>query len=238
MQKKSLFTVISCFALILFSLSFKSSVAQTNVIGIDILLNPNQTMLDSAKAYNALMRKNYSGPGSFSLDAVHTPHISVLQCFVDNSNLKKVFDAVDKVVRSQKPEKETLTSKGFYYIPDKTLGLAGITINTTPKLLEYQSKIIEAVKPYIVTGTDAAFVQNANGRPIVNGLTEYVNGFIPDHSGTKYLPHVTIGLAQASFLDELKAKPYHSFSFKIASASIYHLGDYGTAQKRLWTSAK
>jgi hypothetical protein len=238
MQKKSLIKVISCLVLILFSLSFKSSVAQTNVIGIDILLNPDQTMLDSAKAYNALMRNNYSGPGSFSLDAVHTPHISVLQCFIEQANLKKVIDAVDKVVKSEKPQDETLTSKGFYFIPDKTMGLGGITINTTPKLMAYQSKIIEAVKQYIVTGTDAAFVQNPNGRPIVNGLTQYVNGFIPDHSGAKYLPHVTIGLAKETYLKELMAQPYHSFSFKISSAGIYHLGDYGTAQKRLWTSAK
>lgn len=238
MQKKSFLKLISCFALILFSFGFKASRMQTDVIGIDILLNPDQTMLDSAKAYNALMRKNYSGPGSFSLDAVHTPHVSVLQCFIKSADLKKVIDAVDKVVRSQKPEKETLTSKGFYFIPDRTLGLAGITINTTPELLTYQSKIIEAVKPFIVTGTDSAFVQNANGSPIVKGLTEYVNGFIPDHSGAKFLPHVTIGLAHATYLEELKAKPYKSFAFKISSASIYHLGDYGTAQKRLWTSAK
>src|SRR5258705_4559577 len=130
MKKKSFFKLISCLTLILFSLSFKVAIAQTNVIAIDILLNPDQTMLDSAKAYNALMRKNYSGPGSFSLDAVHTPHVTVFQCFVDKSNLKKVFDAVDKVVKSEQPQKETLTSKGFYYFPDKTLGLAGITINT------------------------------------------------------------------------------------------------------------
>ena len=238
MQKKSPGKVIGLLVLILFTLSIEASIAQTNVIAIDILLNPDQTMLDSAKAYNALMRKNYSGPGSFSLDAVHTPHISVLQCFVEKANLKKVFDAVDKVVRREKPEKETLTTKGFYFIPDKTMGLAGITINTTPELLTYQSKIIEAVKPYIVTGTDSAFVQNPNGRPMVNGLSQYVNGFIPDHSGTKYLPHVTIGLAKETYLKELMAKPYHSFTFKISSASIYHLGDYGTAQKRLWTSAK
>jgi hypothetical protein len=238
MQKKSLIKVISCFVLILFSFSFTSSVTETNVIAIDILLNPDQTMLDSAKAYNALMRKNYSGPGSFSLDAVHTPHISVLQCFVEKSNLKKVFDAVEKVVKSQQPQKETLTSKGFYYLPDKTMGLAGITINTTPALLTYQSKIIEALKPYIVTGTDSAFVQNPNGKPLVNGLTTYVNAFIPDHSGAKYLPHVTIGLAKETYLKALMAKPYQSFSFKISSASIYHLGDYGTARKRLWTSAK
>jgi hypothetical protein len=89
-----------------------------------------------------------------------------------------------------------------------------------------------------VVGTDAAFVQNPNGRPLVKGLGEYVNGFIPDHSGPKFEPHVTIGLAKATFLDELKAKPYNSFSFKIMSASIYHLGDYGPAQVRLWTSGK
>jgi len=238
MQTKSFIKLISSLALILFTSSFKVSIAQTGVIGIDILLNPNQTMLDSAKAYNALMRKNYSGPGSFSLDAVHTPHISVLQCFIKTSDLKKVIDAVDKVVKREKPEKETLTTKGFYFLPDKTMGLAGITINTTPELLTYQAKIIEAVKPYIITGNDSAIVQNPNGRPIVKGLTEYVNGFIPDHSGAKYLPHVTIGLAQATFLKELMAKPYIPFTFKISSASIYHLGDYGTAQKRLWTSAK
>jgi hypothetical protein len=236
MQKKSFLRMISFFALIILSLSFKSSVAQN--IGIDILLNPDQTMLDSAKAYNELMRKNYSGPGSFSLDATHTPHVSVLQCFIEKTNLDKVIAAVDKVVRSVQPTKDKLTTKGFYFIPDKTLGLAGITISTTPELLNYQAKIIEAVKPFIVKGTDAAFVQNANGRPIVAGLTDYVNAFIPDHSGPKFLPHVTIGLAQQTFLKELKAKPYHKFTFGIVSASIYHLGDYGTAQVRLWTSAK
>jgi hypothetical protein len=238
MQKKSMVNLIGTLMLIMNVFSFKFSSAQSNIIAIDILLNPGQTMLDSAKFYNGLMRKNYSGPGSFALDAVHTPHISVFQCFVDKSNLDKVIAAVTKVVKEQQPQKMSLTSRGFYYLPDRTLGLAGITINTTPELLAYQQKIIEAVKPFTVTGTDAAFVQNPNGRPLVKGLSEYVNGFIPDHSGPKFEPHVTIGLAKASFLDALKAKPYNSFSFKIMSASIYHLGDYGTAQVRLWTSGK
>lgn len=237
MQKKSLTSNIRCLALILFTLSFKMVVAQ-DVIAIDILLNPGQTMLDSAKVYNQMMQKNYSGPGSFSLDATHTPHISVLQCFVEKANLPKVFAAVEKVVQTEQPTKDILTSKGFYYLPDKTLGLAGITINTTPQLLRYQAKLIEAVKPYMVKGTDAAFVPNANGQPMVAGLSDYVNAFIPDHSGPKFLPHVTIGLAYASFLNELKAKPYHQFTFNITSASIYHLGNYGTAQKLLWTTAK
>jgi hypothetical protein len=34
----------------------------------------------------------------------------------------------------------------------------------------------------------------------------------------------------------LLAKPYHRFTFKCSSVSIYQLGDFGTAQKKLWTS--
>jgi hypothetical protein len=40
------------------------------------------------------------------------------------------------------------------------------------------------------------------------------------------------------FLKELLAKPYNLFAFKSSSVSIYQLGDFGTAQKKLWTSGK
>ena len=238
MKKKSLTKKIGLLALMLFSLSIKIVFAQSDITAIDILLNPDQVMLDSAKVYNDLMRNNYSGPGSFSLDANHTPHISTLQCFVKTADLEKVYAAVVKVVESEKPTKNKLATKGFYYLPDKSLGLAGITTETPAWLMKFQAKIIEAVKPFIVVGTNAAFVQNADGKPIVAGLTEYVNGFIPEHSGAKFNPHVTIGLAQADFLKALLAKPYHKFTFGILAVSIYHLGDYGTAQKKLWSSAK
>jgi hypothetical protein len=209
--------------------------AQSHLMAIDILLDPDQTMLDTAKAYNSLMQKNYSGPGSFSLDAVHTPHVTVLQCFIKTADLEKVKTAVAAVVKSEKPANEELSASGFYYIPLNGLGLAGITAKTTPELLSFQSKIIEALKPFMVVGTDEAFVQNANGAPIAKGTSEYVNAFVPDHSGTKYNPHVTIGIAHEDFLKAMIAKPYNSFRFKSASVSIYQLGDFGTAQKKLWT---
>lgn len=236
MKRNSLHMIITFFVLILFSASILQ--AQSDITAIDILLDPDQTMLDSAKVYNGFMQKNYSGPGSYTLDALHKPHITVLQCFVRSADLKNVYKAVANVVKQEKPTNEQLTSKGFYFFPTKDLGLAGITINTTPGLLRFQLKIIEALKPYIVVGTDAAFVQNADGTPIAAGSKEYVNGFIPDHSGEKYNPHVTIGLAHQDYLKELLAKPYNSFPFKCASVSIYHLGDFGTARTKLWTSSK
>ena len=237
MKQKSFIKIIAFLTPILLLSSFKYISAQSGISAIDVLLDPDKAMLDSAKAYNDLMRKNYSGAGSFSLDAAHNPHITVLQCFVKIADLEKVYAAVAKVVKSEQPTKEKLTGSGFYYIPVGGLGLAGITADTTGGLMSFQSKLIKAVKPFIVGGTDAAFIQNANGTPIAAGTTEYVNGFIPDHSGAKYNPHVTIGLAREPFLKELLAKPYHRFTFGSSSVSIYHLGDFGTAQKKLWTSA-
>ena len=236
MKQTSFIKIISCLALILFSSSFKNIMAQSGITAIDVLLDPDHTMLDSARKYNNLMRTNYSGAGSYELDPIHNPHITVLQCFVNSADLAKVYEAVAKVVKSEQPTQEKITTSGFYYLPYKGLGLAGITATPTPKLLGFQSKLIEAVKPFIVVGTDAAFVQNENGTSIAAGSSEYVNGFIPDHSGAKYNPHVTIGLAQESFLKELLAKPYHKFTFKSSSVSVYHLGDFGTARKKLWSS--
>jgi len=213
-------------------------ITESDVIAIDILLDPDKTMLDSAKVYNDLMRNNYSGPGSFELDAIHTPHITVLQCFIKTDDLENVYKAVDKVVKSENPTNEKLTASGFYYIPVNGLGLAGITADTTSALLTFQAKLIEAVKPYMQVGTNAAFVQNADGTPIAAGTADYVNGFVPDHSGSKYNPHVTIGLAKEIFLKDLLSKPFNHFTFKSASVSIYQLGDFGTARKKLWTSTK
>jgi hypothetical protein len=210
--------------------------AESDLSAIDVLLDPDQTMMDSAKVYNELMRQNYDGPGSFSLDVTHNPHITVLQCFVRNADLEKVYAAVSKVLASEKPSEEKLTATGFYYVPVGSLGLAGITAKPTAILLSFQVKIIEALKPFIVVGTNAAFIQNADGTPIASGSDAYVNGFIALYSRTKYNPHVTIGLANETFLKELIARPFNTFSFKSASVSIYHLGDFGTAQKKLWTS--
>jgi 2'-5' RNA ligase superfamily len=238
-MKKGLFIKIAgCLAFIFFSALFTSASAQSGITAIDVLLDPDQTMLDSAKVFNQMMLKDYSGPGSYSLDALHTPHITVLQCFISTANLEKVYTAVEKVVKTEKPTREQLTAKGLYYFPYNSLGLAGITIDTTPGLMNFQSKIIEALKPFIVQGTLDAFVQNADGTPVAAPSKDYVNGFIPDHSGSKYNPHVTIGLAHEDYLKNLLAKPFNKFTFKSSSVSIYHLGDFGTARTKLWTSTK
>jgi hypothetical protein len=42
-------------------------------------------------------------------------------------------------------------------------------------------------------------------------------------------------MAHEDFVKRLKAAPYKPFTFKIAGAGIYQLGNFGTAAKRLWS---
>jgi hypothetical protein len=46
------------------------------LIAIDVLLDPDATMLSKAEAANARLRENF--PKGYALDALHAPHISVL----------------------------------------------------------------------------------------------------------------------------------------------------------------
>ena len=65
------------------------------VTAIDILLEPNATMLAHCKANNARLLREY--PKGFALDATHTPHITMLQCFVRTADLDKLYAAEEKV---------------------------------------------------------------------------------------------------------------------------------------------
>src|SRR6266536_6563231 len=73
--------------------------AKPNAItAVDILLEPDATMIQHATATNDRLRKVF--PKGFALDAQHRPHISLVQRFVLTENLDKVYAAVGKVFAS------------------------------------------------------------------------------------------------------------------------------------------
>ena len=45
--------------------------------------------------------------------------------------------------------------------------------------------------------------------------------------------HVTIGIASQDFLKKLLDEKFESFTFSPVGASVYHLGNFGTARKKL-----
>ncbi len=207
--------------------------AESDLVAIDVLLDPEPSMVTVSVAANARLRENY--PAGFALGAGHAPHITVLQRFVRADDLDEVFRAVEEVIHRRDIAGLQLTATGFYFNPHEALGLAGITVAPTPGLLEFQAAIIAAVQPFSVPdGTGAAFVQNPSGVPISQSTVESTNAFVSHSSGQNYHPHITLGLAEPAFLDSLLGEPFTPIRFTAGSVSIYQLGDLGTARKKLW----
>jgi len=202
------------------------------VTAIDILLEPDATMTKKAEAANERLLKVF--PKGFALGKTHQPHISCLQRFVKTADLDKVYEAVGKVLAEEKPTAWKLKAYKYYYIPWKDIGLAGIVIEPTDDLIRYQQKLIDAVAPFTEkTGTAAAFVTTKEDPDINQPTIDYVTNFVPNGTGKKFNPHVTIGIASQDFLKKLLDEKFESFTFSPVGASVYHLGNFGTARKKL-----
>src|SRR6266566_4295556 len=206
--------------------------AQNPVTAIDILLEPDRTMITNAKAANERLLKVF--PKGFALGKSHQPHISCLQRYVKTADLDKVYEAVGKVLAEEKPTGWKLKAYKYYYIPWKDLGLAGIVIEPTDDLINYQKKLMDAVAPFTAkTGTAAAFVTTKEDPDINQPTIDYVANYVPIASGKKFNPHVTIGLASQDYLKKMLDEHFEAFTFSPAGVSVYHLGNFGTARTKL-----
>jgi hypothetical protein len=215
-----------------------SAAEQNDITAIDILLDPDATMIQHATAANAQLLKSF--PKGFTLGGVHAPHITMLQRFVKTADLPKVYATADKVIARANPTSFKLTAYKYDHIGEAKMGndvvsVGNILVKPTPELLKLQQDLADAIKPYEVpTGTAAAFVTTPQAPNISADLIQYVSVFVPDHSGDHYVPHVSIGVATIDFLTTfISSAPFKDFTFSPAAASVYHLGEYGTAMKKL-----
>lgn len=206
---------------------------QSEITAIDILLEPDATMLKHAAANNARLLGVY--PKGFALDAAHTPHITMLQGFVRTADLDKLYTAVDKVLAAAKGNAIKLEAFKLYYAPTGATGVAGICARPTPALLRLQADIIDAARPFLVdTGPIGAFTASQEDDPALDAaLIDYVSTYVPKMSGAHFNPHVSTGVAPREYLDRMLAEPFEPFTFSPAGAAVYQLGPYGTAAKRL-----
>ena len=205
---------------------------QGPVTAIDILLEPDATMLRHAEAANARLLKVF--PQGFALDAAHRPHVTLIQRFVRTADLDKVYDATGKVFARSNVSAMKLEAFKYYYAPNSDLGVPGIVARPTPELIKLQEKLIAAVAPFTVaSGASAAFVTTPDDRVIDPALIEYVSAFVPNNSGDNFNPHVSVGVGPRSYLDKLLAEPFEAFTFSPAGAAVFQLGQFGTAAKKL-----
>jgi phosphoserine phosphatase len=205
---------------------------QTPVTAIDVLLEPDATMLQHCEANNARLLKVF--PKGFALDAKHRPHITLIQRFVRTADLDNVYAAAGKVLAGANVNAMKLEAFKYYYAPGKDVGVAGIVARPTPELLKLQQDVIAAVAPFTVeTGPMAAFV-SAHDDPAMDALLiQYVSTFVPKQSGEHFNPHVSTGVASREYLDNMLTEPFEPFTFSPAGAAVYQLGPFGTAAKKL-----
>jgi hypothetical protein len=211
-----------------------SSTLQSTITAVDIVLEPDETMIRHAQAANAGLLKNF--PKGYALGDEHAPHISVMGGYVYTASLDKLYTAAAKVLASEKVTSWKLKAFKYYYIPLKEIGLGGIVVEPTADLVRLQKKLIDATAPFIApasSGSAAAFVTTPKdpeiNQPTIDAVATYLSG----HTGEHYSPHVTIGVGTVEYLDALLAAPFPTFTFSTVGVSAYQFGNFGTAAKQL-----
>lgn len=207
----------------------------TPLTAIDMLIQPESAALERASAENQQLLVQY--PAGFALDEKHKPHITLLQRYVRTEQLDAVFAAVQAVMKSHDLTKLGFRAKGVRHMPVAAIpghGLAAIVVTPAPEVLDLQSALIGAVSPFIGTGgTGDAFVTTTEEPQINQDTLNYVENYVPDHSGANFVAHLTVGLAPLDYLAKIESEPFDEFTFHPAQLAVFQLGNNGTASKLL-----
>jgi hypothetical protein len=205
---------------------------QNSATAIDMLLEPDATMLEKAQVNNAQLLKVF--PKGFTLDEAHRPHITLLQRFVRTEDLDQVYVAVGRVFSAADVKSLKLEAFKYYYTPGGEIGVANILVHTTPELLKLQQELMAAVAPFALETAPIGAFTAPQDTPAEDALLiDYVSSFVPKQIGEHFDPHVSTGVAPKDYLDKMVTEPFDAFTFSPAGAAVYHIGPYGTAARKL-----
>jgi hypothetical protein len=192
------------------------SAPQNPITAVDIVLEPDATMIQNAQAANAGLLKNF--PKGFTLGDEHAPHMSVIGGYFHTANLDDVFAGASKVLASEKVMSWKLTAFKYYYMPMKEIGLGGILVQPTPDLIRLQGELFEAIGRFMApgsSGTAAAFKTTAQDPEINQGTIDAVANYFATHRGEHYSPHVTIGVGTTAYLDARWRRRFPRLRFRL-----------------------
>lgn len=226
MKYLNIFASIFLFSIIL------SCMPKDNVVAIDVLLIPSKEIYNHALSLNeAIHAKN---PQTIKLDEKHIPHVTLLQGFVKEDDLKEIIQILEKLDVFDNEQK--FGAQELVYDKSAENSFAMIEVEKTDYLLALHNDVVEKIKPYLVkNGGSKAFVPNPDGSPIDDFTLKYVPNFLEEHSFKNYNPHISLGEANKEVLDHLNDEYFKPEKFS-GYLALYQLGDSGTAQKEIWSS--
>lgn len=220
-------------AIVLSALTLACVPKQKKVMAIDVLLTPSEEIHQLALQLNAQISRD--NPKSIKLDEKHIPHITLLQCFVNESDLQEIEIALNGLFETV--ENDYFIADGLVYSKEHEESFVKIAIEKSHKLSKLHQETIERIKPFMISdGYLESFVQNPDGTPISDFTFTYLLEFLEKHSYENFDPHISLGVARTALLDTLSESISAPIKFQATSVSLYQLGDHGTAQKKLWKS--
>lgn len=229
----------SLFLICALAVSAESASAQAgkqgpeDVIAVNVLLLPDHDTSARAKQINGVLRQSY--PDGFALDASHVPHISVLHGYVQTKRLADVYRSVAKVSAKHPLAGKQLAIDGLEPKPWNAQSLTNIKVEKTPELEAFQADLIAALSPYLVAAGDtSAFFRSKGDSEVDRQTIEYVATFVQKHSGSRFEPHITVGISDAETARQVAAQQKVPASLTIAAVAVFQLGNVGTARKELW----
>jgi len=205
----------------------------SQMIAIDILLEPDPRTQSRARQANAALRADH--PAGFAFDGSHLPHVTLVQRYLYEHDLEALLRSLESIAGTHNPLALSLEVTGVQVRIEDGTGSASWRIAPSPALHALAAQCLAAAQALAVSGgTARAFVPNDDETPIRDSTIRYVERFVPDHSGAFFLPHLTLGHARGAFLRELEAAPFEPFAFAPVAVGVYQLGNHGTARRRLW----
>jgi hypothetical protein len=206
----------------------------TDLTAIDVLIDPDRHAIERARAVNARLLE--SMPEGWMLDDTHQPHITTLQRYARTKDLELVYDAVAQVLAQTDMAALSYQAVGITHADWGFPGYGPTVLQVTvsPEVLAFQSRLVEALAPFVESGgTAEAFVTDP-GEEISPTIIDWVEGFVPDQIGDgRYFPHLTVGVDTFDHLKVIEAEPFAAFTVHPASVAVYHLGNNGTARRKL-----
>lgn len=160
----------------------------------------------------------------FRFNESHLPHITLVQKFINESDLVAVKETVGRLLEKFPSPVVTVTQTHLYEDPDGVI--SGWDVEKSAALYNLHSTLLHALEPFSAIGNVQSYFLDA-GESVREKTMEYTSTFHDQHGLDKYAPHLTLGWGTAPLIPQ-------PFSFPVTRIALANLGNLGTFRKILY----
>ena len=216
------------------------------LVALDIVILPGASVKQQAEQANSILLATF--PDGFALGDAYEPHVSILQMFADAKQVSHVEDVVESVLKNNKTSAKglALSSEGIrrgVSVPGSKPAIYApkLAIAANEGLASLQRALVTALAPYMKTGgTEAAFlVKDADKKaaarvrlPVILPIgIKLVEEYVTKESGSKFAPHITLGLADEAAWSKLSEEPFAAETADSPAVAVCLLGPYDSCHQ-------